>query len=137
MPFHCDDERTDRWAFETLDELLKIASSKNCNGNTVQEKSLVEMLPAIAFQRDNLKKIPDWALDSNSKRLGFQYTSIDALYEESKNRRFRLPHKESMTNAGYSHAWLFETPIVDSPKMLMVGVDGMQGVNFYFIGIMV
>ena len=117
MPFHCDDSRTDRWSFETLSELMRLSSS-----GYGSDPSLVEILPAMAFKQSNDEQsdVPGWATDPSSKCLEFQQLSVDKLYEESKSRRFRLPSKDVIQNAGYSNAWLFNTPIIDAPKMLMV-----------------
>jgi len=114
MPFHCDDTRTDRWSFETLSELNSLSSNSSSG-------DLVEVLPAVAFHRneDKSSDIPAWATDAKAKSLSFRQLHIDDLYEESKSRKFRLPRKEVMVGAGYSHAWLFHTPIIDAPKMLM------------------
>jgi len=123
-----DDSRTDRWSFETLSELNSLSSNSSPGDSEVQSKSdhsrhgsLVEMLPAVAFKRNGQSQIPDWATDINSKSLSFQHLSIDDLYKESKSRysQFRLPRKDDIEAAGYSHAWLFQTPIIDAPKMLM------------------
>ena len=123
MPFHCDDARTDRWAFETLDELLTLDSRDHDKGlagtSGACGKSLVEILPAISF-KNNRVEAPGWAVKSESARLRFQSLTMDELYDESKSQNFRLPQKEAWEEAGYSHAWLFHAPIVNSPKMLMV-----------------
>jgi len=118
MPFHCDDDRTDKWSFETLNEILKFESEKS----SPVDRPLVEMLPAISFRRDSNSKVPEWARDASSEKLGFRYIAIERLYEESKLRGFRLPKREIMDEAGYSHAWLFHTPIIDSPRMLTVKI---------------
>ena len=115
MPFHCNDSRTDGWSFATLRELLR--RSKN---NTHYE----EILPAIAFKRKQASS-PSWAtlLDASHEDiknvLQFKNLTIDELYEESKLKKFRLPAKNTMVEAGYTHAWLFQTPVIDCPKMLM------------------
>ncbi len=117
MPFHCDDSRTDRWSLETLDELTRL-SSDDCS----PAGKLVEKLPAVIFSR-NRQPAPSWALDANGTSLDFQNLSIEELYNQSESRRFRLPKKEAIEVAGYTHAWLFQTKIVDTPKMLMVSFD--------------
>ncbi len=117
MPFHCDDSRVDRWSLETLNELTELSSEKSSPGGT-----LVEKLPAVIFSR-NWESAPSWAADANSNSLDFQNLSIDDLYNKSKSQRFRLPVGKFMRQAGYSHAWLFQTQIVDTPKMLMVSFD--------------
>jgi D-amino-acid oxidase len=117
MPFHCDDPRTDRWSLETLNELTRLSSDKSSPAG-----KLVETLPAVIFSR-NRQPTPSWASDMNGKSLDFQNLSIEELYNQSESKRFRLPRKEVMTVTGYTHAWLFQTQIVDTPKMLMVSFD--------------
>jgi len=135
MPFHCDDSRTDRWSFETLSDLITLVSSNSSSGDSVVspkpgriDGTLVEIVPAVAFQRDGQSQIPGWATtdDTNSKSLAFQNLSIDELYRESKSQHFRLPRKDWMEKAGYSHAWLFQAPIIDAPKMLTRMLDEIK-----------
>jgi len=137
MPFHCDDQRTDRWAFDTLDELMSYAcsgeSGSSSAGGGGAAKALVEIVPAVSFKRNNLKNPPEWATDRRSHRLKFQCLAIDDLYRESLSQNFRLPRREVMDDAGYSHCWLFHPPIVDSPNMLMVSINFIQSFRFMFI----
>lgn len=122
MPFHCDDERTDGWAFETLEEIMNFADRNEEVG-----KSLVEIVPAISFkQKKSNVQIPAWALDTRSKALDFQHLTVDELYEQSRYQSFRLPKKKLIAKANYSDAWLFQAPIVDSPKMLQYMLDEVQ-----------
>ena len=122
MPFHCDDSRTNQWSFETLSELVGLSLSESGPGPCLG--SLVEVLPAVAFKRnDGRSQIPGWATGANSKCLAFRHLKIDQLYQESKDKGFRLPRRDVIEDAGYSHAWLFQTPIIDAPKMLMVSRD--------------
>ena len=118
MPFHCDDSRTDRWSFDTLSELSRLSLNSATGGSG--SGALVEVLPAVSFKRNDKSQIPEWATDERSKSLAFQHLSIDELYKEGKSQCFRLPGKDVMVEAGYSHAWFFQTPIIDAPKMLMV-----------------
>ena len=119
--------RTDGWSFETLSELTRLSSRSSSDDSGLRSKSghghhesLVEILPVIAFKRNGHSDIPGWAKDSKSEKLSFQHLSIDDLYKESKALHFRLPSKHMVEEAGYSHAWLFQTPIIDAPKMLTV-----------------
>lgn len=49
MPFHCDDARVDRWALETLDELMDIAvEEEDDNTNT---NKLGEVVPAVSLRQ--------------------------------------------------------------------------------------
>ncbi|KAL3816279.1 hypothetical protein ACHAXA_008087 [Cyclostephanos tholiformis] len=113
MPFHCTDSRTDRWSLETLNELTRLSSEKSSPAG-----KLVETLPAVVFSR-NSQSAPSWSAHASGKSLDFKNLSIEDLYKQSESQRFRLPRKEVMKMAGYSHAWLFQTQIVDTPKMLM------------------
>lgn len=112
MPFHCDDDRTDRWANETLDELTQFSSHED-----EHRRSLVEIVHAICLKRRSDEAVPKWTTD---ERLSFRYLDLDELLKEGATRRLRLPHEQVLKSAGYSHAWIFRTPIVDAPKMLTV-----------------
>ena len=113
MPFHCDDTRVDRWAHETLSELL-----------TKEDDGVVEMLSAVAFKRNQKNALPNWA--TNNTELLFQQLSINELYKESKSQSFRLPRRDVMVDAGYRYAWLFQTPIVNCPKYLVSMLDEIK-----------
>lgn len=119
MPFHCDDKRTDRWAFETLDELMSYVTKRSDES----KRPLVEVVPAISFKREVTKDPPGWAVDLRSKALKFQTLTLEDLYSQSMSLNFRLPRRELMEDAEYFHSWLFHPPIVDSPKMLMVSSE--------------
>lgn len=122
MPFHCDDPRTDRWASETLDELMDYHKRKS---------PLVEMLPVVALHNDNehvtrltsdtqvtytdTDLLPPWTQDP---RLDFQQLTVEMLSWQNIVRKLRIPPEDELKEAGYWHAWLFQTPIVDAPKML-------------------
>jgi D-amino-acid oxidase len=123
MPFHCDDERTDRWAFDTLDELMSYVGSGSTGaaGDGTAKKSLVEILPAISLKQCRPDP-PGWATDPRSRGLNFQTLTIDDLYKESELQNFRLPDRELIGEAGYSYGWLFHPPVVDSPTMLEVSI---------------
>ena len=115
MPFHCDDDRTDNWSYDTLDELMSYTTKHSVD--MTSDKPLVEVVPAISFKRTP-KDPPLWATDPRTNVLGFQTLSMNELYKQRNN--FRLPKRELMDEAGYQHTWLFHTPIVDSPNMLKV-----------------
>jgi D-amino-acid oxidase len=120
MPFHCDDERTDRWAFETLRELMSFVGSDNLDRSTDDDKPLAEIVPAVSFKRNDTKDPPLWSTDPRGGELKFQTLAIDELYKASISQNFRLPKRELIDGAGYQHSWLFHPPIVDSPRMLTV-----------------
>lgn len=105
MPFHCEDERVDGWARSTLDELTKQLANSDRN---------VEVVPKVAFKRQFMER-PTW---SETSSLQFQQMEVDCLYKHASHNNIRLPPKETIKDAGYTHAWLFHPPIVDSPNAL-------------------
>ncbi|CAB9514433.1 D-amino-acid oxidase [Seminavis robusta] len=123
MPFHCDDSRTDRWASETLDELWSLGKE--------EDNDLVEIMPAVSLENNNNElvrqtedtnstytdtdKLPTWTKDP---RLEFQQLTVEMLGWQNIVKKLRIPTEEELKRAGYWHAWMFQTPIVDSPKML-------------------
>jgi D-amino-acid oxidase len=131
MPFHCDDPRTDRWALETLDELLSVHDPKSSSPH-------VEQVPTVVLKRnhhgpnmgdflsDDYKSgtganspLPSWSTD---RRLDFQHLTVEMLCWQNRVHRLKLPTQDELTAAGYKHAWLFRPPVVDCPKMLEVSV---------------
>ena len=116
--------RTDGWSYETLSELLSLSKEElqSTSSSKGSQRPLVEVLPAIAFKRGCDSPIPAWATHAKTKSLSFKRLSIGDLYEEgtSRDKPFRLPDKDAMVGAGYTHAWLFRAPIVDAPRMLTV-----------------
>jgi D-amino-acid oxidase len=130
MPFHCDDPRTDGWAIQTLDEIHPMAMQK-------KKSPLVEMVPALTLLRENSgpttedfkdysaenykngegspSSLPQWTTDT---RLAFQQLTVEMLWWQNSFYKLRIPTEETLFQAGYKHAWLFQTPIIDAPKML-------------------
>ena len=129
MPYHCDDSRTDRWALETLDELWTIAKQQQQDSSN----RLVEILPAIVLHSNNdhvtsqtkdtqvtypdTSKLPAWTQDA---RLEFQQLTVEMLAWQNIVLKLKIPTEQALKQAGYWHMWMFQTPIVDSPKMLQV-----------------
>ena len=130
MPFHCDDKRTDRWALETLDELMRMAKSTN--------NSLAEIVPTLLLKRDSSaatvedfashqynmdgkslqsNNIPDWTSDP---RLEFQHLSTEMLSWQNNVHKLRIPNASTLLEAGYDYCWLFKPPVVDTARMLEV-----------------
>lgn len=109
MPVHCEDRRTNRWALETLDELIPQGNDPN--------NDRVEIVPAVALWREQQKKedLPGWLADS---RLQFQQFPLEMLFWQNTVYKLRIPPQEELVESGYTHAWLFHTPIVNSPRML-------------------
>jgi len=129
MPFHCDDDRTDKWALETLDELLHIAATGEGD---------VEIVPTVLLKtnhsgpqvEDFIKydysqhkpligtptvKFPSW---TSAPALSFQHLTVEMLLWQNTVNKLRLPSDEEFLRAGYKHAWFFRPPIVDPPRML-------------------
>jgi D-amino-acid oxidase len=135
MPFHCDDPRVDRWSIETLDELLHIEQKKAANQQQSTQR-LVETIPAVCLWRnhygptvDEFAKhnnyvhgqptrtsiLPQWTQDV---RLKFQHMTVEMLTWQNLVYKMRIPSQADLVRAGYMHAWLFQTPIVNTPAML-------------------
>ena len=130
MPFRCDDPRVDRWAIETLDELLLLAKDP-------KHKDLVEILPCVQLMRTHSgpsvedfakgkyesklgeatksKVLPEWTTDP---RVKFQHLTVEMLSWQNNVNRLRIPPEQELKEAGYLHAWLFFPPIVNAPRML-------------------
>jgi len=130
MPFHCDDGRTNRWSYETLAE-LSVAEGEDPGGHGRYVEA-VEALPAVAFKAggDSAVGLPDWASGewsgAASSALDFRRLTVDELYREGKSGRFRLPPRSAIVDAGYTHAWLFRTRIVDAPRALSAMLDEIR-----------
>ena len=129
MPVHVTDPRTDQWALETLDELLSM-------GIETKHSDLVEILPAIVLKRNHSgpgvqdftthqyqgvpgeamhSVFPEWTKDP---RLDFQHLTVEMLAWQNIVHRLRIPPEDELKAAGYWYAWMFRTPIVNTPKML-------------------
>ena len=131
MPFHVNDQRVNRWAKETLDELIPI-------GNDETTK-IVEIVPTIVLLKDHTGPVvsdfvnqgdykcepgahtettsfPEWT--TMDERIAFQHMTIEMLSWQNIVYRLRIPSQQELIDAGYSYAWLFRPPIVDAPNML-------------------
>lgn len=126
MPVYCEDSRVDRWGAETLDEIYPLAvDNKN---------SLVDLRHVLALKRrhegpstedfvaDNYHKgtggkslLPSWSSDA---RFKFQNVTLEQVGWQNQIHKLRLPSLSKAQAAGYNHAWFFQSPIVDCPKML-------------------
>lgn len=131
MPYHCDDDRVNRWALETLDELLhNVAGSSASTGD-----SFVEIVPTLCLKRNHHgpsvqdyvyndddaggggggSPLPKWTSDP---RLAFQHLTVEMLFWQNEVLKLRIPSQAELVEAGYMHGWLFRPPIVDAPRML-------------------
>ena len=112
MPFHCDDKRTDKWALETLDELLQMAATT---------ENIVEIVPAIKLLRNHsgpsIKdftsndgkykplshltcNLPEWTFDS---RLSFQHLTVEMLTWQNKINKLRIPYEAKLVSFSLSY----------------------------------
>lgn len=135
MPYKCPDPRVNKWAKETLDELLDIhRSPENLNDK------YVEIVPTIFltrthqgpkledykdFKADNYHSalkhsLPEWTQDP---RISFQHLTIEMLAWQNQVMKLRIPSIEYIKDAGYKHGWLFRPPIVNAPRMLTKMLD--------------
>jgi D-amino-acid oxidase len=142
MPFHCDDKRTNRWALETLDELMSMAKST--------QNPLAEIVPTLVLKKEssaptvedfasdqynmdgkNLKSnnIPDWTTDP---RIEFQHLTTEMLSWQNNVHKLRIPNASTLIKAGYDYCWFFKPPIVDTTRMLKVSciIDSRYMINF-------
>jgi len=134
MPVYCEDPRTDQWAIETLDEIYPLSVDDN--------NSLVELRHVIRLKRrregldtedfvadDHLKGtggksiLPSWSSDA---RFNFQNTTLEQVRLQNQVHQLRLPSLSKAQAAGYNHAWFFQTPIIDCPKMLEKILDELS-----------
>ena len=141
MPFHCDDPRTNRWSMETLDELHPLATKAAAEAAAAGDKSsssspprLVETVPTVIFMQDHSgpstedmiakdyhkgtggsSRLPEWSTDP---RLQFQHLTVEMLWWQNYYYKLRIPTQDTLLQNGYKHAWFFQAPIVDAPKML-------------------
>jgi D-amino-acid oxidase len=114
-----------------LDEVYPLAVDAN--------NPLIDLLYALSFKRthegpdtedflaDNYHKgtggksqLPSWSTD---ERLKFQNTTLEQVAWQNNVYKLKLPSLSIAQAAGYNHAWLFQTPVIDSPKMLEAMLD--------------
>ena len=136
MIFHADDPRINRWAMETLDELMLQAK---------ESPHLVELVPAISLRRSHggpqvddfarntykpqpggsteSEALPEWTKDP---RISFQHMTVEMLTWQNTIFKMRIPNEQVLKDAGYLHAWFFRPPIVNSPAMLEDMLDQLQ-----------
>jgi D-amino-acid oxidase len=134
MPFHCDDPRIDRWAMETLDELMAFAQEADCD--------LAEIVPTISlmkehggpamddysttskdhdsFSNEGHSALPAWTRD---KRIQFQHLTVEMLAWQNLVNRLRIPPEQELKDAGYLYAYHFLPPIINVPKMIQFMLD--------------
>jgi len=138
MPYKCEDKRVDKWAKDTLDELLHLCTLEKEKSDS--NRPLVEIVPALYLKNthqgtvvDDIKNfgakdycadkgnkmspLPEWTKDS---RIAFQHLTIEMLEWQNHVLKLKIPSIDVMRNAGYNYGWLFKPPIVDAPNMLMV-----------------
>ena len=151
MPYKCNDPRIDKWAIETLNELLRDIST-NPNNN-IDSRTPIEIVPTIYLTNSNDNKktesggsntkantttnttttedFPQWTKD---ERLHFQHLTIDELWKQNRDKlRLRIPSQEELQDAEFTHAWLFHPPVVDPPQMLKVRLAGARSQVMVFV----
>jgi len=125
MPYQCSDPRVSSWAMETLDELWREAGAS---------EPTVEIVHAVMLKREHhgpvvqdfISKdynagqggespLPEWTTD---RRLDFQHLTTEMLSWQNQIYKLRIPSETKLVKLGYLHAWLFRTPIVDTPRQL-------------------
>jgi D-amino-acid oxidase len=146
MPFHCDDPRTDRWAIETLGELHPMTQDRDGTSTTTTKKNpLVELVPTVVLRRDHggpdmddflhpsyklgtgeKSPLPAWSTDP---RLKFQHLTVEMLWWQNYINKLKIPTQDELVDAGYKHAWFFQAPIVDPPKMMQNMLEELEGSN--------
>jgi D-amino-acid oxidase len=129
MPYHVQDERVNRWAIETLDELVPMAADPD-NAHLVEIVPLVMLLrehggPGVSDflshyecapgARTEASMLPAWSADA---RIEFQHLTVEMLSWQNIVYRLKIPPEQELKAAGYLHAWLFRPPVVDAPRML-------------------
>ena len=132
MPFHCDDERVNRWSKESLTELLDIESklksastSTSTSTSTSKSSGLIEIMPAISLHKENhlhpteksSALLPEWTMD---ERLKFQAMSLEMFAWQNQLYKLRIPDIDQLQEDGYLYNWFFFTPVVNPPRMLQV-----------------
>jgi hypothetical protein len=125
----------DRWAMETLDELLQEAATEDTSSSS-SSSSTVELVHTVVLQRQHNgptvsdfisddydsgrggnSPLPAWTSDS---RLDFQHLTVEMLSWQNQVFKLRIPSEKELVKLGYLHAWLFRAPITDSPRKLEV-----------------
>mmetsp|Transcript_16110 Transcript_16110/g.24341 ORF Transcript_16110/g.24341 Transcript_16110/m.24341 type:complete len:386 (+) Transcript_16110:108-1265(+) len=126
MPFHCNENRVDRWSKETLNELYPMA--KDSSNTLVESLSCVVMKQShsgpliedfLASDYDlgtgGKSTIPLWTKD---ERIEFQHLTAEMLHWQNTIYNLKIPSQEAMIGSKYQYAWHFKTPVVDAPNML-------------------
>ena len=114
MPFHCDDDRTDRWAKSQLEDYLKMHSAGDY---------AVELVPTLSFINESSQDLPSWAA---SPQLQFQSFSPTELAQQASVNGVHVPPFAEK----YGKIWQWLTPIVDCPRLLksmMVEIEAAGG----------
>jgi D-amino-acid oxidase len=141
MPFHVNDERVDRWAQETLNELIPICIDPNSN--------LAEIIPTVVLFKDHSgpsvsefagnhrneykaepgthtvsTALPAWT--TMDDRIAFQHMTVEMLSWQNIVYRLRIPPEEELLQAGFRHAWVFRPPVVNVTQMLSYMLKQIQ-----------
>ena len=116
MPYKCNDERITKWSLQTLDELIHFSKTTT----TTTNNNIVEIVPAVILKTENYVQypnnlLPDW---TKHKDLSFQALTIEMLHWQNSVHKLRIPSEDELKDCGYNFCWLFNSPVIDAPKML-------------------
>jgi D-amino-acid oxidase len=111
---------------ETLDEIYPVAID--------DDDPLVKLHYTLFFKRNHegpntedfiaenyhkgtggKSQLPLWSTD---ERFKFQNMTLEQVAWQNNVYKLKLPSLSIAQAAGYHHAWVFKTPVIDSPKML-------------------
>jgi len=137
MPVYCDDVRANQWGLETLDELFPMA--KDSQNSLVSLRHVLSLKKTHEgpstddFVASNYHKgtggtsnLPAWSSD---ERFGFQNVTLEQVAWQNQIHKLKLPSLQKAQDAGYHHAWFFQTPVVDSPSMLQSLLAELEKTN--------
>ena len=159
MPYHVgggdENSRVTKWSQQTFEELWNIAMKKekyvDTSSSSSQSLPLVEIMTAIQLHTSNenitsvtndtnvtyldKNKLPYWINSIDETKLQFQQLTIEMLYWQNIVTKLKLPTRtqEELMNAGYNHAYMFQTPIVNTPLMLKVTFKNIFCVTVLYI----
>ncbi|GMH96748.1 hypothetical protein TrST_g2177 [Triparma strigata] len=127
MPFHCDDERVEKWAKHQLEEYLEMIAVQPMLGFNNSSPSpytqITSLLPSnppstsvksadTGTYVPTTSPPPSWATDP---RLNYQTLNMHQLDWQKDVAKIHVP---SALLSSYTDCATFEAPIVDSPKIL-------------------
>jgi len=105
MPYKSSSPKIARWSHDTLVELHEHKNPR------------VEILPIVILKKNFTPQaeLPEW---TKHPLLNFRQHDLTDLGYECHAEKLRVPNDETLCNAGYSHAWRFESPVTNCPDYL-------------------